>query len=190
MPAGRPKTYDPNYHPKKARQMAFFGLTNPKIAAVFEVHRDTLDGWTKEYPEFSDALHMGRNDDVLALSNSLVRRGHGYKVKEIKKTILPAHQVEEFRLDINNPTGPYIKVMVDVPAKVLEVTEVTKTVGPDPGTLRYILNNRAPNEWREAAHVDYTTNGKDITDHQLDLSKLTDEEIVEMARIERKAKGE
>lgn len=185
---GRPAGYNAKYHPKQARAMAFHGLTNPKIADVFGITRETIGAWIEKYPEFSDALHKGRNDDILALSKSLAKKAHGYKVKETKRVIAPAHQRTDLVPDLDKP-GHFKAVVTDVPDTVIEVVEITKTAAPDPAALRFLLTNRAPNEWREAAHIDHTTNGKDINDKNLDLSKLTDEEVAEMARIEQKAKA-
>lgn len=179
--------YDPKYHPKKGRAMAFHGLNNRAIMAIWEISEQTFYEWMKKHPELSEAIYKGRHDDVQALSKSLQRRANGIKYKEVKRTIAPAHEATEFIPDPGNP-GEFKEVKVQVPARVVEETITEKFLPPDVGAIRFGLTNRAPEQWREATHIDHTTGGEKIN-KEMDLSKLSDEEIETLAALERKAKS-
>jgi len=61
MPAGRPTSYDPNFHPAECERLALdkdYNLT--QTARDFRVCRDTLYQWEKVHPEFSDAIKRAR----------------------------------------------------------------------------------------------------------------------------------
>lgn len=192
---GRPTDYDTTWHPKRARRWAWLGYTNEEIYFAFAISCDTFYKWMDRYSEFAEAIWAGRNEDMADLTNSLTRRAKGYKVKEVKKLIVPAHTklVESFEPDPEYPDDPakmkLVSKLVDVPDTVVEVTETIKEVPADVNALKYIHNNRDSKRWREAAHIDHTTNGKDMGASKLDLSLLDDKDIEEMARIEAKARG-
>lgn len=187
---GRPTDYEAKWHCKKARYWAWLGLNNLEIAKGFDISNDTFYRWVSEYPEFSDSLWKGRHEDMENLTNSLTRRARGYKVKEVKKTITPAHDkvVETFMPDPNDPKNmKIVSTIVHVPEEVTEVVETLKEVPPDVSALKYIHNNRQSDKWRESQHIDHTTNGKDVGTG-MDLSLLTDEEVATLAALEAKAR--
>ncbi len=59
MPAGRPSSYKPEYC-DIAIELGQQGETLAGIAAEIGVHRETLNNWRNEYPEFFDALNKAR----------------------------------------------------------------------------------------------------------------------------------
>lgn len=190
---GRPMTYDPKYHLKKASYLAWLGNTNEQIAKIWDISFQTLYEWIAKFPELGEAIYKGRHEVMEGLTNSLTRRARGYKVKEVKKTITPAHQklVEEFEFDPEFPNdmakAKLVSKLVDVPEIITEVVETLKEVPPDVSALKYIHNNRQSDKWRESQHIDHTTNGKDVGTG-MDLSLLTDEEVATLAALEAKAR--
>lgn len=52
---GRPSAYDPAYC-DRVIQMGKEGASKVEMASEFEVCRNTLDNWAREYPEFLSAL--------------------------------------------------------------------------------------------------------------------------------------
>lgn len=186
---GRPSKYDPKYHLKKIRDLAAAGFTDKRIAAFFEISESTLNLWKLEHTKFSELLHQGRHGDLLELTKSLGKKAKGYKYREVKEVIIPAHQKYVEEPDPADPTKVITK-LIDVPDTVGERVETIKHLPPDVAALRFMLANRDPENWREAAHIDHTTRGKELPNNGLDLTKLTDEEVEILARLELKARGD
>jgi hypothetical protein len=184
---GRPTKYDPKQHPKKVRELAAAGFTDKRIAAFFEISESTLNLWKLEHTKFSEHLHQGRHGDLLDLTKSLGKKAKGYRYKEVKQVIAPAGTRIEMHPDPAD-SSKLIEVSVDYPATVIETTETIKHLPPDVAALRFMLANRDPENWREAAHIDHTTKGKELPGNGLDLTKLSDEEIRILAELEKKAK--
>jgi hypothetical protein len=93
MPAGRPSTYDPEYHPEKARKLALLMATDEEIADFFGIHRDTLYAWKAEKPEFSDAIARGGIQADAEVATKLKHRALGYS-HEAVKIFMPAGATE------------------------------------------------------------------------------------------------
>lgn len=184
---GRPLEYDPDWHPDKVRHFAFLDYNNREIAAIFGIHEDTFYDWIKKYPAFSEAIWHGKNTDKDALTKSLTKRATGFTYREKKQTWMPAHTEMQWVPDPDKP-GEFKEIEVHLPKKLVEETITEKTLPADVGALRFALINRVSDKYRESAHIDHTTNGKDLGDKGLDLSLLTDEEIATLAALEAKAK--
>lgn len=185
---GRPKEYNEKWHPKQVRYIAYLGYNNREIMTFFDITDQTFYRWLKEYPKFSDAINTGRYEDIQLVSKSLTKRATGYTYREVKKVITPAHKRIDLVPDPEKP-GELKEVEVSVPATVAEIVETTKTLPPDVGAARFVLTNRDAAHWREAAHIDHTTNGKDLDGAKMDLSKLNDEQIKTLAELEAIAMG-
>jgi len=53
-------------HPDIARQAcSMFNCIDPEIARLFGIDRRTITRWKVKYPEFAQALQIGRNDFIL-----------------------------------------------------------------------------------------------------------------------------
>ena len=59
MAGGRPTKYDPSMCNEIEEQLSQ-GLSLTAASIELGIHRDTAYEWAKEYPEFSDAIKMGR----------------------------------------------------------------------------------------------------------------------------------
>ena len=183
---GRPSEYDPVWHCEKARWAAFLGYTNKEIARMFGIDESTFYDWVKKYPEINQAMWHGQNTDMEALTKSVTKRATGFTYREKKQTWEPAKTVVEMRPDPNDP-DKLIETEVHYPKRLVEEVITEKTLPPDVGAGRFALTNRQPDRWRESAHIDHTTNGKDLHADKLDLSLLTDDELETLARLEAKA---
>lgn len=60
MTRGRYSEYDPEYHPKSFIELSEKGKSLAQIANHWKVCRDTLWRWSKLFPDFSDAVRIGR----------------------------------------------------------------------------------------------------------------------------------
>ncbi len=56
---GRPEDYRKDFHPAEFIRHSKDGKNKTQIAALFEVHRDTLYEWAKKHKTFSDAIKKG-----------------------------------------------------------------------------------------------------------------------------------
>lgn len=81
--AGRPTSYAPD-RARQARLIYQLGATDEQVAAVFDVHPDTLRRWRLRYSDFAEASRAGRAvADSRALLN-LYRNAVGYDYTETR----------------------------------------------------------------------------------------------------------
>lgn len=184
---GRPSEYDPKWHCDKVRWATFLGYNITEICKIFGIARETYYDWEKKYPAFSDAIWHGGHTDKDNLTKSLTKRATGFTYREKKQTWAPASTEWKFVPDPDNP-GEFKEVEVHLPKRLIEEVITEKTLPPDVGALRFALVNRVADKYRESAHIDHTTNGKDLDAKGIDLSLLTDDEIATLAALEAKAK--
>lgn len=76
-PVGRPTAFKPEFT-ARAKKLAYFGLTDIEIADVLEVNVSTLYLWRHEYPDFSEALVVGKAACDDRVERSLYNRAVGY----------------------------------------------------------------------------------------------------------------
>lgn len=62
---------------KKAESLAANGLTKQEIADCLDIHYDTLNEKTKQYPEFSAAIIRGKSKGIGMMANNLVKLAKG-----------------------------------------------------------------------------------------------------------------
>lgn len=185
--AGRPEKYDPKKTPKQAKMAAECGWTDEKIAAVLCIAVSTLYDWKSKYPKFSEAIDEGRNNTPMKVVKALGMRAQGIRFTETTEVWAEAETVKDWVPDPEKP-GEFKEVERLIPRRVVETKVVKKFIPPETAAMKYILNNRDPEHWKEATHIDHTSAGKNLNAPALDLSKLTDEEIELLARLEEKAK--
>ena len=133
----RPTDYIPDVHLAWASSLAMDGLIDKEIADKMGVARSTLKLWEKKYPEFSDALKIGKQSADAKVLQSLFKRATGYSDKE-KKIIV--------EMDSQGNQKP---------ARI-ETTE--KHIIPDVGAICFWLKNRRPDEWRDKKDVEVSGN--------------------------------
>ncbi len=136
--AGQPPIqYDPNRYPQYARALAMEGLTNEQIAERMGMTKRTLQNWRRDYPEFSAAIKIGKEESDSQVEMSLFKRAMGYTITE-EKTII-------------NPDGS------------TRIETVEKEVAPDTTAQIFWLKNRQRQKWMDVNRTEMTgPNGNPI----------------------------
>ena len=85
------RTYDPTvaYQAKKLCQL---GATDIELADFFGVCRDTIYQWVIEFPDFSDALKVGKSPADDRVERSLYHRAIGFSHDAVK-IFMPAGEI-------------------------------------------------------------------------------------------------
>jgi hypothetical protein len=126
QPATRGRGRPPKYDPKLVRIVAKFcekaGATDVEVADLLLIDVRTLYRWKADYPEFCQALKLGKKPTDDRVERSLLARSVGYEVDET---------------DIRVINGKIVK------------TVVRKHYPPDPTSMIFWLKNRKPAEWRQ-----------------------------------------
>lgn len=105
------------------------GLTNEQIAGNMGISRETLNQWSKKYPDISDALKKGKEVVDRQVENALLKRALGYKYEEKK--------IEK------GPDGS-------------KATITIKEVAPDVTAQIFWLKNRKPDQWRDKRDIEHS----------------------------------
>lgn len=79
MPGGRPSEYKPAYCDELVELMGA-GLSLTAAMAELGFHRETALEWAKRYPEFSDALKLGKAKRTRILEEQLLAADQGPRV--------------------------------------------------------------------------------------------------------------
>lgn len=123
---GRPTLFRPEMI-EQARKLAHLGATDREIAQFFDVAESTLHLWKHEYPEFSEAMKLGKEASDARVVQSLYRRAVGYSYDTEK--------VFQYQGDI-------------IRAPVVE------HVPPSDTAAIFWLKNRRRDEWRDRQDVE------------------------------------
>lgn len=129
------------------------GLTNEQIAKNIGVNQDTLYTWIRRFPEFSEALKIGRDEADMQVENALFKRALGYYTEDIQEEYEGAVRVK----------------------RVVK----KKWVAPDISAQIFWLKNRASNRWRndDRLIVNDTKDEKASDLHVTILSALKDRKV-------------
>ena len=127
---GRPAKYDPDCLPKVSA-WAGAGATDREIAEYLEIGETTLYRWRHEYPEFREALAMGKEFADERVEKALYRRAIGYTFDAVK---IMQHQGQEVII-------PY-----------------QEHIPPDTSAAMAWLKNRKPAVWRDKQEVEHSGN--------------------------------
>lgn len=109
-----------------AQTLASLGATDLEIAQAFEVSIRTIHRWKLEYPEFREALEIGKDVADKRVESSLYQRATGYSFDSEK-----------------------IVVVEGEPQRV----EIIEHVPPDVKAAMWWLQNRNPEKWRAVQHI-------------------------------------
>jgi hypothetical protein len=124
QPRGRGRP--PKYDPKLVRIVAKFcekaGATDVEVADLLSIDVRTLYRWKADYPDFCQALKLGKKPTDDRVERSLLARAVGYEVDET---------------DIRVINGKIVK------------TTVRKHYPPDSTSMIFWLKNRKPTDWRQ-----------------------------------------
>lgn len=172
---------------KLIESCAFMGWNDAKIARALGIENNLFSKWKSRFPQIVNALQAGRNA-VVDVGTKLKQCADGQYYNEQTEVWAPEREEIEYIPDPSDPMK--VKAVVKIiPKKLVERKITRKFMPPSVAAIKYALNNRDPEHWREAAHIDHTTNGKDLTAPALDLSKLTDEEVALLAELENKMRS-
>lgn len=128
-----PNKYKPEYA-QKAADLAYLGATDRILAAVFEVHEDTIRRWKKDHVEFQQALLSRKTELDGKVARSLFERATGY-------TVTTQQGVKYKDKDGNER---------------VKVVDVTKHVEPHVSAMIFWLKNRQPELWRDVQEVEHS----------------------------------
>jgi len=120
---GRPTAYDEKYA-EQARKLALLGATDQEVADFFGVNVRTVYRWKVCFPEFSQALNVGKAEADERVKRSLFMKAVGYEQDEVK---------------IFMPAGAEKPVYATYRAKV----------APDTTAAIFWLKNRDKANWRD-----------------------------------------
>ncbi len=141
LKTGRPTAYRPEFAAEAAK-LCQAGLTDYEIAHEFGVSTVTINAWKKQFPEFLNALKVGKGVADERVVRSLYHKalGYTYEAEEVFQ-----HQGEIVR------------------AKVL------KHVPPDTASMIFWLKNRQKDQWRDVHNheVRVATEYAQLSDEEL-----------------------
>lgn len=140
-PVGRPTDYKPEYV-EQAAKLCELGATDEEMGDFFKVSTRTIYRWKNEYPEFCQALKIGKDAADQRVERSLYQKATGYYVVEQESHKLKIDQYKE----------------------EIEVVDVEKYVQPDTTAGIFWLKNRKGAEWRDKKEVEVTVNHEDRLD--------------------------
>lgn len=141
-PRKTPGRYNPDEYPRVAREAcAHCGARDTDLARMFNVTSDAVQRWKREHKEFGDAVREGRDwHTVNRVELSLAQRANGYKYMEVKR--------EDVEIDTKGEDGEKVKL------PGTKVTRTLKQVAPDITAIMFLLQNRAPERWKNVRHVE------------------------------------
>lgn len=145
--AGRPSSFRPEYV-GQVRILCEEGFTDSEIARHFKVCKDTIYCWQKDYPEFHEAMKLGKGLADDRAERRLYEQAMGY-VTTVKKQM-------KVRL-------------ADGSEQLVEATEEV-VMPPNMDALKFFLKNRRPDQWKEKTeqHVSGRVEHVELTREQLE----------------------
>jgi hypothetical protein len=142
---GRPTKYKPEYV-QIAKQLAKLGAIDADLADAFQVRISTIRLWMNIYPEFSEAIRVGKDAANQRVERSLYQRGLGYNYDVVK---------------IFMPAG----------SKQPVVVHYQEHVPADVGAAFIWLKNRDPERWRDVQNVEHVMGKYIISDKPMTLEE-------------------
>ena len=122
---GAPTKYQASFV-ESAKFMAMNGATVNEMAQVFQVDERTIRNWRNSYPDFAEALKVGRDLADDRVQRSLYERAVGYTYEAEK---------------IFHNSGDIVRA------------EAIEHIPPDVSAATQWLKNRRPEEWRDRREV-------------------------------------
>lgn len=123
MAAGRPSEYNPTLGNEVIELMAT-GLSLTAAAAAIGFHRDTMYDWAEKYPEFSDAVKLGKGKRVHKLETDLLAAKDGPTVTSrifALKNADPTEWREKVAAELSGPNGGPIETSVTASPELAEI---------------------------------------------------------------------
>lgn len=158
---GRPSKYQAGFA-EQARKLCELGATDREVAAFFGVQERTVYRWQAQFPEFCQALKIGKVAADERVERSLYRRAVGYSFDAVK---------------INQYEGEAV------------VTPYVEHVAPDVTACIFWLKNRKPVEWRDVKAVEHSGSIEHRTPVEMTEAELDERIARALAREEGKTTG-
>lgn len=155
MAGGRPTKFKPEFVAQAAK-LAALGATDREAAEFFGVQESTLYLWKHTYPEFSEALKVGKDFADHRVEQSLYRKAVGYTQDDTH-------------------FSSYEGVVTETP--------YVKHIPPDTTAGIFWLKNRKPDVWRDVKAQEVSGPGGGPIQTRPDLSGLTNEQLQALAAI-------
>jgi hypothetical protein len=142
---GRPTKYNADYV-RFAKSLAKLGATDEDLASAFDINVATVRRWAIIYPEFCEAIRVGKDAANKRVERSLYERANGYNYDAVK---------------IFMPAG----------SKQPVVVHYTEHCPPDVGAAFIWLKNRDPERWRDVQNVEHVMGKYIISDHPMTVEQ-------------------
>ncbi len=127
---GRPTDYDPKYN-ALVKRLYIMGAIDKEVIESLDVARSTFYLWKQEHKKFAEAIREGKDFfDNNSIEESLKTKATGFYVLE------------------------EVTVEEDAEGSVLKTVTKQKQMPPDTAAIRYWLNNRNPERWRDKPEPD------------------------------------
>lgn len=127
---GRPSGYSKAMC-ETARKVALLGATDAEIADILEINIATLHRWKVQFPEFCDALKVGKEPPDERVKRSLYLRATGY-------------------------TYDAVKIVADAKTGASVIVPYREHVPPDTTACIFWLKNRDKENWRDKQEVEHS----------------------------------
>lgn len=134
---GRQSSYKPE-NAKQAGKLCELGATDAELADFFEVSVRQVHRWKIIYPEFAEALKVGKDIVDDKVERSLLELASGYRYTEVQA----------------------IKVRVAKDTDQIEMVEVERVCPPNVTAQIFWLKNRRPDQWRDVHKVEHGRAGE------------------------------
>jgi hypothetical protein len=138
---GRPTKFKREFV-KLGRSLAEAGGTDREIAGELGIAPSTFYSFCLRYPEFSEAVKVGKAPTDDRVERSLYDRATGYAYTEQQA----------------------IKVKDGAQKERVEIVEVERFMPPDTTSMIFWLKNRRSGDWRDKQEIDHS--GRVIVDHR------------------------
>lgn len=128
---GRPTKFKPEFV-ELARQYAEAGATDREIAGGLGIAPSTFYVFCNMFPEFSDAVKVGKEPSNDRVERSLYDRANGYAYIEQQAVKVKDGKDEHGALK-----------------ERVEIVDVERFIPPDTTSMIFWLKNRRPQQWRD-----------------------------------------
>ena len=155
---GRPRLYNESYA-KRAQELLSQGCTHKETWNALKISKATFYQWQIDYPEFSDAIEKGQQISVPFLLGQLNKIATGYVERIPKKTVRKVY--------LMLPNGEKVQEK-----EIQEQWEEAYYKAPDPNTIRWMLANRAKDQWKLNPD-NFNQSGERIPDVNISIGNQT-----------------
>lgn len=144
----------------KIIKMAEKGLADWQIAHNLGIQKSTFVYWTRTHPELKLALEQAREPVIQEVENALFRRAVGYPTEEVHVERIGGRK---------------------------RIKRIRRALPPDVKAISFFLTNRSPEKWKNSQKIE--VDGNVVNVGNIDLSKLSDDQLGTLAKAIRSAHG-